>query len=409
MRSAIFHSFLFLAACGARTDVLFSTGTSDDDDDHIPDVPDASVPPIVDPCEVYWQACTPRTDAIVVSDGMGQAPDVAWDSQELLVVYDARGGNELAALSLDGQIDWRTTLAGGIQAVRLAWNPVTGTGLFVADSAIGWLGDWGVPTGEVIPVSIDSSQLAGDAAATADGFVVLTGTNAYTSPPPLYYANVAPTGAEPTFTLLAEGGPRAPAEHDDGPDGLARWAVSSVYWANTAEVYRLSAGAADAPELAYDLSGLLPNEGNGVATAVAEHAGQLYVLYAGAPATAEEPGWQEWMLRVGAAPDGTTVVDPVRIDLSSNGGLGALFVLGDTLVVASSAIHPEHRVSLAAYDPASPDPVGSLLVLAPTAAVSHSPRITPTPTGFAVVWNESESYDEDLRAMLQVYDCCPRD
>lgn len=398
IRVALGLAVLALGGCGARSGLV--SGGGGDTTDAGTDDGDAGV---IASCEVYWEACTARTDAIVVSEGMGQAPDIAWDGHELLVVYDDAGANTLAHVSLDGVVAARVQLR-GIQAPRVTWNPLLGAGVVVVDSGVQWLGRDGWPVGDYVPAALEGSQLAGDVSATADGFLLLTGAVAYGTPPSLYYAVLGAEPGDVSFEGLAEGGPRAPAGHANGADGLARWAVSTAYYVDVGEVYRLD-GALDPPERVVELAGALPLGGEGYGASIAERDGRLYVLYDGAPPPGG--GWTEWILEVDPVAGG---VRTWQVDRSANGGAGELLAFGDVLVVASPAIHPQHVVSLGTFEPDADPPVGVLLELAsPAAFVSHSPRLTPTPTGLAVVWNESSDSTEGLSAMLQVFDCCARE
>jgi len=54
---------------------------------------------------------------------------------------------------------------------------------------------------------------------------------------------------------------------------------------------------------------------------------------------------------------------------------------------------------------ASPDPVSPPTVLA-TRTFSHSPRMAPTPRGYAIVWTETDDTGAGLIPMLQVMECC---
>ena len=45
------------------------------------------------------------------------------------------------------------------------------------------------------------------------------------------------------------------------------------------------------------------------------------------------------------------------------------------------------------------------MVLA-TRAFSSSPRLTNTPTGYAVVWTETDGTGDGLIPMLQIFECC---
>ena len=395
---------LGLAACGARTGLSVAGDDADAGDavdastNHDPDGG------VVESCEVWWGACSVRTEAFQISEDHGQSPDLAWDGRELLVVYDAQdGGNVLAHVRLDGTVRGRVAL-GGIQQPRVTWNPVLRSGLVVVDSGVQWLGNDGWPVGEYVRAPIDGWQLSGDVSATATGFLLLTGTNAYGAPPPLYYAVLGAAPMELSFNLLAQGGPRAPAVHANGPDGLARWAASTTYYDAVGAVYRVG-DQYYPPEVAYEIDDLLPLEGNGFVSAIAEHEGVIYLLYEGAPGSEPSP-WTQWMLEL--HPEG-----PARtwqIDRSPNGGAGDLLSFGDTLVIASPAIHPDHRVSLAAFRPDVDPPIGNLWVVATDGfTVSHSARLTPTPTGLAVVWTEGREAFDGLVVMLEVLDCCPRE
>jgi hypothetical protein len=91
-----------------------------------------------------------------------------------------------------------------------------------------------------------------------------------------------------------------------------------------------------------------------------------------------------------------------RIDVFAYGGGGSVMPLGDTLLVASAAIHPDNHASLAAIS-ASGD-LGPLVTLSQR-AVAYGMRMTTTPRGFAIVWNEGDP-GEMLESMLQVFECC---
>ncbi len=381
---------LALSACGARSELLFS-GQDSTPPDAVSDVMASDVPPTM-ACTVAWPACRPVTEAINVSGtDLGQQPDVVWDGRELLVVYDGDRGNTVAGVTLDGTILWREE-AGGIQAPRIAWNPVLHAGLVVMDSGVRWLDATGHVTGSFVRVEIPGSQLAGAAVPTAGGFLLLSGALSYSSPPPLFAAALGATpSTSVSLTRVAEAGPRSAPEFVVGADGLGTFAASSVWHSMVAELYRITPAGGVRDPVAF--GSRLPASSHVVGAA--ERDGLVSVLTCSSATSA---------LTVTAVRD-YIIGAPSTLDFTSPRSNGGHIVhIGNDLVVAGEQSSQSTGVQLAALRGGTSTGLGTPLIVAPTG--SQSPRMTLTPRGVVVVWNQAIGQGSGLSALLRVYDCC---
>jgi len=347
-----------------------------------------------------WNSCVPLPEPVLVSGSdLGQAPDVVFTGEKLLVIYDSYAGGTVASITLDGQIDGLEPIL-GTQRPRIAWNRGLETGLVVMDSTLQWIDEFGRPIGEVQRMEHDGWQLNGDVAPVEGGFILLSGVGAHSEEPPLYWMHL---GQEPEpfdWMFLHEGGPRAPAEHCLGADGFLSRVVSATWSSDLGELYRYDGLGELTVERALD--GTLPTAGFGFPGGLAELDGRVYLLWGGSPSG--PPGiWSLTMVEL----DGESTTQ-WRIERSSRGSAGHLIVLGGELVIMSSAIHPSHQMSLTAFDPEHDEPMGDLVVLGGEGRTSHSPRMALTDEGLAAVWSEGTGDVDGNSTLLQVFDCCER-
>jgi len=174
-----------------------------------------------------------------------------------------------------------------------------------------------------------------------------------------------------------------------------------VFWNSSDPSYRLFELASPAPVPVRTLETALPEvEHGGAFQALFEEAGHLYGIFGGVlPGT--DLQWAMWLVDLSAP-------DPLawRLDRAPNGPDAAVLRLGADLVLASSVIHPDFRMSLAQLRPGDAEPVGELRVLGNEGKLSRSPSFARTPRGFAVAWWEGIRIGESIR--LAMFDCCVR-
>jgi len=392
---ALVGALVTLFGCGARSDLTLTTSETDSSvEDAATDTPardttvaDTSPLPA---CTPRWDRCRIDTGPLLVSASeLGQHPDVVWADTQLIVVYDGDvGGNTVVGLSLKGDELFRETLL-GTQAPRVAWNPRTHTGLVMMDTLVRWLDSDGRPSETFVRPDL-GFQVKGDPAAVGDGFIVMTGANSYSSPPPLYVAHVP---ARPVdfldFALLHAAAPRAAPEHATDDEGFATFSVAATWGFDTGEIWRME--GPDAPALERELGVPGAHYLNGVVEADGERllfygqtTGDLYLMN----------------------------LDTGHTRLVANSPTGAdghLERLGETVVGAFRYGAEEgipDRVILGRFD-LEGDVVSDIHDLSEPGRTAHSTRITRTPRGLAVVWSEGTGDTDGMSARLAVFDCCP--
>lgn len=386
---------VMVAGCGART------GVGDPDDAGAPfDAStrrdagrDAGPPtrrdggPPVRECAVSCGWCRPAGPAVQLAD-FGQTPDVTWDGEELLVVYDTSPGVVVGAVALDGELLWNEDI-GGLQWARVTYDRDGHAGMVVLDSAVQWLGPDGRPVGERVSLAFMGWQLWGDIAATDSGFLLMTGAGSYGGEVPgLFYDRFGRAPGGLSLAELAPEGPRAPPEHAVDDAGRATLVASTTWDGTAGELYRAGAGGPPA-----GLADIGSDRGK-VAGVAQGREDDFFLLRV-------QEGWSLWLEQ--HFDDET--VRPILLGESPVGASGHLLDLGGQLVVASPVLDPDHRVAAACVDPRAPEPVSPPAVLA-TRAYSHSPRMARTPRGYAVVWTETDDTTAGLIPMLQVMECC---
>ena len=379
-----FGCALLLTACGARSQLFVP---SDDSASVVDAAPrDVAVMDVPAACTTDFAACRPIGSAIDVSGGtFGQMPDVAWTGREILVVFDSGAGNALVVVSRDGAIVRRDEL-GGLQSPRVTWNSYAHAGLVVMDSAVRWLDADARPVGSLTRAEISGWQLYGDAAPVADGFVAFSGTNAYSTPPPLYRARLGTTPSPVVWEQLADGAPRSPPERVVGDDGLARWMLSGVWFSAMAEAYPIAADGTIGPSV--NLAPALGSDSR--LCGAAEIGGTLLVLTAA----------MSLELSLALVRDGAVTRAVPNSFAAPRSGCGHITRMGDVALVAAERSDRATGVQVATVD--RNGAVGIPLLVGPSE--SQSPRIAATDRGFVVVWNEAGA--NGLSARAQIFDCC---
>jgi hypothetical protein len=275
-----------------------------------------------------------------------------------------------------------------VQQARIAYDVEACAGMVVADSAVRWLGADGRPVGELARLPFMEWQLGGDIAETASGFVLASGAIAHGEDPPGFFYDRfgrAPGGI--ALALVDAVGPRAIAEHDTDEDGRATLIASTTWDGTAGELY--DAGDVG-PPLRVDGIG----NANGHVVGVAALGDDVFLLRS-------REGWTLTLEQRSA--DGT--MRAFLLGESPRGSTGHLMRLGDGLVVASNAITPDDRVTVAGLRP-DRDPILSVPMPVATRAHSHSPRLTPIPFGFALGWSETDDPATGLYSMVQLFECC---
>jgi hypothetical protein len=370
------------AAFGARTELAI--GEPDPSGD-------AGLP--VATCTPVWDACRISVPPMLVSGrDLGQSPDVVWADDRLLVVYDSDAGNTLVATTIDGEEISRDELR-GTQDPRIAWSSVTHTGVAVMDTLIRWLGDDGRPRGAGVRPEVDH-QMAADVAAVEGGFALLTGVNAYSSPPPLYAAFLPPAPVDAIeLTAVTEPAPYSPAEHATDDRGLGLFAVSTVWSSGDGAIYRLDGSGPPARERTLSVPGAFRPLG------VVQREGARWLFYASVA-----PTFAHYLTDLDT---GHTRLVAENV----SGADGHLERLGGDAIAAfrfAPAPGELERVVIARVDLATTPVIGSSFDLSEPGRIGHSARITPTPRGLAVTWSEDTGDHEDgLSARLAVLECCP--
>lgn len=385
---------LMAAGCGARTELLtvravLDAGSRRDGGDATT-VQDAAAAPA---CRVAWSACQPgreTTDVVVSGTESGQLPDIAWDGRELLIAYGSETGNKVVGVSLTGTVLWREPV-GGTQWPRITWNAALNVGVVVMDSGVRWLDSAGRINGPFVSATVPGSQLYGAAIPTRRGFTVLSGTNAYAIAPELYVAAVGPTpGPRVDFLLATNGAPRSPPEFTTGADGLATYVVSTVWHSMRGDFFPVAPDGVIQPAIPLDMH-LSPSSH---VAGVAERNGIAFVL--SATTTSQ---------LVLNTVTNDVVSDPLVLDFTApRANSGHLARLGDDILVAGERSSHTPGVQVGVLDMTITGGIGARTVVGSTE--SQSPRLTVTPRGVAIVWNEPDHATSGLAAHLTVLECC---
>ncbi len=334
-------------------------------------------------CETSCGFCTsgPR----VRIDEWGQSPDLTWDGEKLLVVYDTREGNSVAAVDLDGRVRWREPL-GGTQQPRIAYDHEAGAGLVVFDSGLRWLGADGRPMDHPdIDIDIDIGfQIGGDVAVTSSGFLLMIGAIAWVDTPGLYFDR---TGRLPGASMpreLTPEGPQAPPEHAVDDSGRATYVAAATY-AGAGAIYPAGAGGVPTPEQPLD-----PTNGRVFGIAPGADA-DLFVLRA--DGDTDQLALERY--RAGSVSEWPVPTAIAPFD-------GHMLAMGRSLAIASSAFGMR-EVGLVCGNVREPGDLDPRAVLR-VDDVSRAVRMARHPRGVALTWIEGAV--DGSRPVVQILDCC---
>jgi len=378
----IFGLLALLVACGASSSNVVQ----------LPPAPSASAASVgastttANACAT-WKACRVVGEPVRVSEArIGQSPNVVWDGNEALVVYETpREGTHLAAVA-GGHVLWTELVAG--MNPEIAWNARTRTGLVVTSETIAWLGRDGKPVHKTKAPQVTNLTFHGGVAASKDGFIVATGVGSHASSAPPVAFSIARVGA------LADTLDWKRVD-DDGlryAPLVAKDAIISQPFKSAPQLFMFS--SSDEPGTPVTMS-------SGAAMrAVAFD--PPYIVYV-----------EETTHALSLTMLNTTPVDlGVR---STRSGSAVLLHVGDKLILGADKIGDSAGVALAPLD-ANAGHVGAPLAIGPEK--SQHLRAAANDEGFVAVWNiaddgapmvqlMSNNAMHGLSTMLAVYACCP--
>lgn len=340
-----------------------------------------------------WTACRRVAGPADVSgDETAYSPEVAWDSDELLVLYRSPTRSDLraplthvlATVGLDGGVRRRARVVSSRWA-KLTWSPTAGAGLVVSDVGLTWLARDGRAMAAVTPVPA-GVEAALPVEATG-GFVVLA---TLAGGAVIGRADAEP-GAVP-WRVLGEPGKRAAPVRTRAASGHATW-MAAPREGGAVDLFRVAPDGAlgtrmraSIPETATLLA--LAEDGESVVAVVAEPRARELALVMLVPQAAQASA-------------------PRRLDArASRSGVADVVRVGSTLVLGTDQIGAGAGVAAAALDAGgslgAPMQIGE--------AGSEGLRFAATPRGFAAAWTRTAggAPDHGSSAMLAVYDCCPR-
>lgn len=335
-----------------------------------------------------WKECRLVGETVRVSETrIGQSPNVVWDGNEALVVYETpRDGTHLAAIRRE-RVSWTELIAG--MNPEIAWNPRTRSGLVVTSETITWLGRDGKPVHHTSTPHVTNVGFHGGVAAVGDGFIAATGVGSHASsaqPLPFSFAKIgAPADAIDWKRVDDDGLRYAPL--------LASGLLVSQPFKSPAQLFIFSSSGAPGTPIALS---------NAPTTRAAAFLPPLVVFT-----------------------DDTThalslsVPSNVPVDLgirSTRSGSATLLRVGNRVVIGADKIGDSAGVALAPLDVESAH-VGTPLAIGPEN--SQRLRATSTDEGFVATWNIADDAAplvplmngtsmHGLSAMLAVYMCCPR-
>jgi hypothetical protein len=236
--------------------------------------------------------------------------------------------------------------------------------------------------------------MAGDPIAVPGGFVVMTGANAFATPPELLAARVPPTPIDAVdFETIAMGGPRFVGQHAEDDRGLGTVAISAAQGFRPIDVWDLTGPGLPAFLRAPEISATDPH-----VLGIDDH-GRTIVLYSQSLGL---PGWGFYLIDLDSG--------HARLAAESRQDLGGhLERLGDDLVIAvRTADEPggPERVVVGRASLEGEDAIADPIPLAPPGPTSHSARIARTPRGLAITFAELTGETDGLSARLAILDCC---
>jgi hypothetical protein len=304
--------------------------------------------------------------------------------------YSSPPGVGLAVLRPDGVLT-DTVAIRGDGSPKVTYHAALDTAVVLADSGVTWLDGLGKVAGDS---AVDGTTYGPDVMPTPEGFLGLCPAANDAKSDPIRYAPIEANPKPPNWQVLDSGGPFS-VVHSEDDLGYGKWIVS---WKWTGTPYRLFEVASPAPLAVRTLDSRLPEvAGGGEFEALFEDGGLLYGIFGGVLQGTDQQ-WGMWLVDLTISATASW-----RLDRSPNGPDAAVLRLGSDLVLASSAIHPDSRMSIAQLRPGNPEPLEGLQVLGGEGKLSRSASLALTPQGFAVAWWEGTHIGESIR--LQLFDC----